>query len=386
MTKKQRYFVAFAVAALVAMGGVWLLKQGLNSQVQDISNAPDNDVSLSGNQEYSWAVEEFATGLEVPWDIAFDAKNNLYVTERPGRLKVLSPEGKQLANVAVPNITSVSESGLTGIAIADDFAQTQTIYLYYSYRQGAALRNRISSFIYRDGALASEKPIVDNLPGGSIHNGGRLRFGPDDKLWILTGDAAKPGLAQDLKSLAGKVLRVNHDGSRPADNPFADSLVYSLGHRNPQGIAWHPVTGEVLITEHGQSAHDEINIIEPGKNYGWPLVQRCFSDNNQLTPPVLCSGTDTYAPSGIASLGKLAPTLRNSFIYAGLRGNLVELIEISDGKVGRRQKIIDGQYGRMRAAAQAPDGTVYVSTSNRDGRGQVRAGDDKILKLVPQAK
>jgi aldose sugar dehydrogenase len=384
MRKRERHISIFVIVLLLVALGIFLFKyQDLRDQItaQKQAQIPEAD-----DEQYSWKIDEFARDLEVVWDIGFDAENNLYVTERPGRLRVLSPQGLQLANIPIPNVASVGESGLTGVTLDPKFSENRTIYLYYSYRESGNLNNRVSSFTYSDGALSNEKFILDALPGGAVHNGGRLRFGPDGKLYVLTGDAARPAYGQDMNSLAGKVLRLNSDGSVPSDNPTPGSLVYSRGHRNPQGIAWHPLTEEPLVTEHGETAHDEINLVKPGNNYGWPEEKKCFAGRKEFTDPILCSGTETYAPSGITALSTTIWKFRNSFIYSGLRGKVVERIEVIDGKLAKRDQIIKEDYGRMRAAAQAPDGTIYVSTSNRDNRGQVQAGDDKILKLTPELK
>ncbi len=335
-------------------------------------------------EKYQWEITAIATGLEIPWDLGLDDSGRMYISERPGRLKVLEKNGQVKLIATLPQVVSVGESGLTGLSLHPKFSQNGYIYLYYTYRSAGEILNRVSRFILKNDALADEKIILDALPGGTIHNGGRLRFGPDQKLWVLTGDGARPALAQDMNSLAGKVLRINEDGSVPADNPNKNSPVYSLGHRNPQGLAWHPLTEELLVAEHGESAHDEINIIKPNNNYGWPEVKQCFSDNPKFTSPILCSGEETYAPSGIASFGTNIWRLRNSFVFAGLRGNLLERIEVINSKVSERETIIKGTYGRLRAVLIDKDGNIYVGTSNQDGRGKPADDDDKILKITPK--
>ena len=327
------------------------------------------------SEKYSWEIKTIATGLEVPWDLAL-AEGRLFITERPGRLKVL--ENNQLKTIAtLPQVVSIGESGLTGITLHPKFRENNFLFLYYTYREAGQILNRVSRFTFNQNSLGDEKIILDKLPGGGIHNGGRLRFGPDGKLWVLTGDAAKPNLAQDITSLGGKVLRLNDDGTIPSDNPIKGSPVFSLGHRNPQGLAWHLVTQELLITEHGQTAHDEINLIKPNNNYGWPEVQKCFSEDPRFTNPILCSGEETYAPSGIAAFN-------DSFVFAGLKGNLLEMVEVGGGKVGGRETIIKDTYGRLRAVITDKEGNIYVSTSNRDGRGNPTSEDDRILKITPK--
>lgn len=210
--------------------------------------------------------------------------------------------------------------------------------------------------MFKNGALAEDKTILNNLTGGQIHNGGRLRFGPDEKLYVLTGDAARPELAQRSDRLEGKVLRMNDDGTIPDDNPTKGSLVYSLGHRNPQGITWHTLTEELIETEHGESAYDEVNIIEPTKNYGWPTARKGDLDHQNFVAPLLSSNTETWAPSGIDFAGLKIWDLRNVAMFAGLRGQKLQLIEIQDKKILRHETIIDGTYGRLRAVTARGDG------------------------------
>ncbi len=330
------------------------------------------------SEKYEWEIIEVATNLEVPWDMALLPNGDIFITERPGRLKLLTKE-KELSQIAtLSQVTSVGESGLTGIALHPDFSKNGYLYLYYTFRESGGIFNRVSRFTYKNNKILDEIVILDKLPGGVIHNGGRLRFGPDQKLWVLTGDGAKPDLAQNMASLGGKVLRINDDGTAPSDNPIKGSLIYSLGHRNPQGLDFHPLTEELIVTEHGETAHDEINLIKPKANYGWPNVKKCFSDDPQYTSPILCSVEQTYAPSGGAFI-------RNSFFFAGLRGQLLERVEIINGKVAARETIIKDKYGRLRGVLADPkEGVLYVSTSNRDGRGNPQKGDDKILEIAPK--
>lgn len=386
--------VIFTILILLGVG-VYLFKN--NPPTANLNSKPSSVTYDAGGEKYSFDIQTIASGLEVPWDFALDG-DRLFFTERPGRLKVLE-NGQTIAIATLPQVVSVGESGLTGMALHPDFAQNGYVYLYYTYRNAGQILNRVSRFTLKGNNLQDEKVILDNLAGGSIHNGGRLRFGPDNKLWVLTGDGAKPSLAQDINSLAGKVLRMNDDGSVPADNPIKKSLVYSFGHRNPQGLAWHPETKgtfssskqsfssskELLVTEHGETSHDEINIIKPNSNYGWPEVKKCFSDDPRFVNPILCSGEETYAPSGIASFGTSISRFKNSFVFAGLRGNLLERIEVVGGKVGEREVIIKGTYGRLRAVLIDKDGNIYVGTSNKDGRGNPTGEDDRILKITPIA-
>jgi glucose/arabinose dehydrogenase len=345
---------------------------------------PPAPVDDTDTAVYTYEISVVATGLEVPWDIAVTPDNRLLVTERPGRLLALEGDGEVHTIATLSQVAHLGEGGLMGIALHPDFATNGFLYLYYTYREAGQILNRVARFRLEGDRLTEESFIVTAMPGGSIHNGGRLRFGPDGKLYIVTGDAAQPSLARDPNSPAGKMLRVNDDGSVPGDNPTPGSPVYSLGHRNPQGLDWHPLTHELIITEHGETAHDEINLIRPGGNYGWPEVKRCFSDDPSFVNPILCSGVETWAPSGGAFIGGEPRRLRHSFFFAGLRGTSLERIEIVAGRVAARETVIAGSYGRLRAVTAGRDGTLYVSTSNRDGRGRPAPDDDKILRVTPQ--
>ncbi len=331
-----------------------------------------NSTQSNTSGQYTWTQTEVATGLNIPWDIAIEPDGSLLVTERPGTIRRIGKDGSNTVIATVPNVTMQGESGLTGLTLDPDFASNGYLYVCYSYLSGGAIQNRVSRFTLADRGVLDENILLDALPGGSRHNGARLRFGRDGKLWVLTGDAGGDGMiAQDVESLGGKVLRMNADGSVPSDNPIAGSLVYSLGHRNPQGLAWDD-SGALYVSEHGNSAHDEINRIEPKANYGWPLDQYCEAEHG--TPPVFCAGTTTWAPSGLAYAS-------SSFFVANLKGSTLMRLEHRGGQLVPAETVIDG-IGRLRAVTAAPDGSLYVSTSNRDGRGTVRTGDDRILRLT----
>jgi glucose/arabinose dehydrogenase len=221
--------------------------------------------------------------------------------------------------------------------------------------------------------------LLDDIPAAGVHDGCRLKFGPDDKLYVTTGDAGEPGLSQRVNSPAGKILRLNGDGTVPADNPFPASPVWTLGHRNPQGLAWDR-SGRLFAAEHGPSGlpfgHDELNLIRRGKNYGWPEVYGHGGDV-QFEDPVLESGRQTWAPSGIAILG-------DHLYMAHLRGQRLLRVRVGSGdQVAEATALLEGTYGRLRDVVTGPDGALYVATSNRDGRGRAAAADDRILRVVP---
>lgn len=333
-------------------------------------------------EQFQWKDEVIATGLDIPWDLAEEPSGRILFTERTGKVKALNQDGtiKTLAEIPV---AIVSESGLTGIALHPDYEKNHYLYLYYTYRSGGELLNKVARYTLVDDQLKEDKVLFDRFPGGQIHNGGRIRFGPDQKLYIETGDAARPALAQDLNSLSGKILRVNDDGSVPADNPIKDSPIYTYGHRNPQGLDWHPLTEQLFATEHGDTAHDELNIIQAGKNYGWPNDRL---GNGQADPtivqPILESGSETWAPSGLAFYGSSIWGLHNTAFMAGLRSQQLMKLEIVDGKVADQEILLKGKYGRLRAVYVKKDGTILITTSNRDGRNTPAADDDRIIKLT----
>jgi aldose sugar dehydrogenase len=305
-----------------------------------------------------------AQNLEVPWALAFLPDDRLIFTERSGKVSVLN--GKNITHVGTINVTQNGESGLLGIAVDPKFNQNHYIYLYYT--QGSY--NRISRFVLGD-KLTGEKVLLDKIPGGSIHNGGRLKFGPDGKLYATTGESGIPNLAQDVNSLGGKILRINPDGSLPSDNPFGN-YVYTYGNRDPQGIAWSP-NGIMYESEHGQTSNDEINIIQKGGNYGWPIYQ----GNNTASgfiKPLRVYTEFTLAPSGIAFY-------HNSIYVAGLRGSQLRKIILSaDGKSVTGEMALYTELGRIRDVV-VYKGYIYICTSNRDGRGIPQIGDDKIMRI-----
>lgn len=321
-------------------------------------------------------------GLEVPWSISVLNDGSMYVSERPGRLLFISRSGSRSV-IASFNVASVGEAGLLGLTVHPE--RDDVLYLYATLEGGSGLYNRVFKVKVNlaKGYVTSEKIIVDRIPGAVIHDGGRIRFGPDGKLYVTTGDAARPELSQDLGSLAGKILRVEDDGRIPYDNPFPGSLVYSYGHRNPQGIDWHNPTRLLFSTEHGPVGRDELNIIRAGGNYGWPYVAG-KSGGEHYIDPIIDFGPQSIAPSG-ASFAVTGPkeVLNNLFI-ACLRGESLVYVKVdSEGEVSGYEVIYRSLYGRLRDVVAHPEGGLLISTSNRDGRGVPRNGDDKIIYLKP---
>ncbi len=324
-----------------------------------------------------------AENLDTPWAIDFLTDNRIVFTERPGRLNIIDFQGKQVTNpIEIEGVLEIGEGGLLGVAVDPDFAANQFIFLYFTY-EGADNQNtlnRVVRYKFINNALSDRTVIVDAIPGASNHNGGRIAFGPDNLLYITTGDAQVPSRAQDTTSLAGKILRVTTDGKPAPGNPFGNE-VYSYGHRNPQGLAWDSA-GNLWSTEHGRSGAasglDEVNFIEPGKNYGWPTIE---GDEEQggMVAPVIHSGTNTtWAPSGAAILG-------NSLYFAGLRGQSLYKVTVSGKSATFDIQFFQNEYGRLRAVTLGPDGFLYISTSNHDGRGNPAQNDDRIFRINPSS-
>jgi len=340
-------------------------------------------------------VQLIASGLEAPWSVALAPDGRLFVTERPGRVRIVRlGAGGGLASrpwATVPaRANPDAERGLLGIALDPDFARNGFVYLYYSYAgAGGATLNRLVRMRDTNGSGTDETILLDNIPGSSNHDGGRIAFGPDGMLYVATGDGEQQARAQDRSSLGGKILRLNKDGSVPADNPFAGSPVYSLGHRNAQGLAFQPDTGVLYETEHGPSGffpaccQDEVNRIEAGANYGWPIVTGKPGDQRFRDPIAWSGSTDTWAPSG-AAFATVPGPLRGSFLFATLRAqHLHRIVFTPDGRgVAFEERLLLNQYGRLRDVYEIATGEFLVLTSNRDGRGRPAADDDRVLLVT----
>ena len=339
-------------------------------------------------------VQLIAGGLVAPWAMDLAPDGRLFVTERPGRVRIIQlGQGGGLradpwATLPVAQRPG-TEKGLLGIALDPSFAQNGFVYLYYSYAASGGTRNRVVRMRDQAGRGTEETVLLDGIPGSDSHDGGRLRFGPDGKLYVTTGDAENGANAQSTATPAGKTLRINKDGSIPADNPFAGSPVWSLGHRNVEGIAWHPDTGALYATEHGPSnlfpdcCHDEVNLIVAGANYGWPTVRGIAGDGRFRDPLVESGGVETWAPSGATFLTRPGP-LRGSFVFGTLRGqHLHRIVFGPDGKtIAYQEKLLTNQYGRLRDVFEIGSGELLVLTSNRDGRGSPAADDDRVLLVT----
>lgn len=308
------------------------------------------------------------SGLAVPWAIAFLPGGDALVTERDSaRLLRVTPAGKMSVVGKVPGVSPEGEGGLLGVAASPSYATDHWVYLCYS----TASDNRIVRFANRGQGVNGVQTLVTGIPRGPIHNGGRLAFGPDHMLYASTGETGRGELAQDKSSLGGKILRMTPTGKPAPGNPFGN-LVWTYGHRNVQGMAWD-AQGRMYATEFGQDRLDEINRISKGNDYGWPAVE---GFGKGYTDPLLTWRTSEASPSGLA-------IAQGSLWAAALRGErLWQVPETASGGVGKPIAHYVGTYGRLRAVVTAPDGSLWITTSNKDGRGSPKPGDDRIL-VVP---
>ena len=319
-----------------------------------------------------------ATGLKVPWAMGFLPDGSILVTERPGMLKRLAPDGAPIDVSGLQGVASSGEGGLLGLAVHPQFGDNHWIYLYETVRAPDGLRNQVMRYKLEHDALTEPSTILQDIPAASEHDGGALGFGPDGKLYVATGDAGQGTLAQDLHSLAGKILRLNQDGSVPSDNPFG-TAVWSYGHRNVEGLAWDGL-GRLWATEHGrsglQTGLDEVNLIEAGANYGWPNIEGDEASDGMRVAAVHSGPTEPWAPAGIAVLGQ-------SLLFGGLRGEALYQAKTNVSPMPVLAHF-ESEFGRIRAVAVGPDRMLYLTTSNTDGRGLPRPGDDQLVRVNPR--
>lgn len=333
--------------------------------------------------------EVVARGLDTPWAIDFAADGRIFITERPGRIRIIAG-GRLVADPWMTlEVADVGESGLLGLALDPQFVQNRFVYVAYTYHgPNGRLQNRLLRLredAFRKGNF--DKVLIDNVAGSNNHDGGRVKFGPDGKLYWTTGDAQTTRFAQNLSSPNGKILRLNADGSIPADNPFPNSYIYSYGHRNSQGLAWQPKTGRLYATEHGPSGfqgccRDELNYIEPGKNYGWPEIKGDETREGMVSPVINAGTSETWAPAGAAFV--TGGPWAGSLLFTGLRGQTLYRV-VFDAKDPRKvenfERYFYRQFGRLRDVVEGPDGSLYLLTSNRDGRGSPKDDDDRVIRL-----
>jgi aldose sugar dehydrogenase len=344
-----------------------------------IITSPSNPIVIpkpTTNTTGTEAVQVLATNLHKPWAIAF-GDGKIFFTEKVGRIRVI--DNGILANESVADlkVADITDAGLLGITLHPDFEKNHYIYVYYTYQEGSKLWNKVLRITESDNRIVGANTILDKIPAAEFDDGGVIKFGPDKKLYIGTGDATDESLAQNQTSLGGKILRLNDDGSIPQDNPFSNSPVYSYGHRNPQGLAWDD-KGNLYETEEGPTINDEINLIKAGQNYGWPN-QEC-SGSKEFQAALICYNP-SIEPAGITyySSGKI--DLKDSLILATLRGNILYQLPTQNGTIEAQKIILDG-VGRIRDVNEGPDGYLYIITSNTDGRGFPDQNDDKLLRIV----
>ncbi|HBR21673.1 MAG TPA: glucose dehydrogenase [Nitrospiraceae bacterium] len=344
-------------------------------------------------------VEVWIENLEIPWSLIFLPDGRALVSERPGRIRLIKNNRLQEKPYIIIDVAHIGEGGLMGLALHPAFPKQPFIYAMHTYRKGGDIFNRVIRIRDQGEKGDIDKVIADNIPAGKFHNGGRISFRPDGMLYIAAGETFNAEIAQVIQSLGGKILRVTQDGGIPPDNPFKGSPVYSYGHRNPQGLAWHPETGDLFSSEHGPSGeflkfgNDEINVIRKGGNYGWPQVIGSADKKPFIDP--LIAWKKTTPPSGMTFYaGDKLPHLRGDLFVATLRSQSLIRIRIKKESGGYRVTDIErwfvkgyddnGKYGRLRDVVVGPDGLIYFLTNNTDGRGNPSKGDDRIYRIVPE--
>ena len=384
---RNKWFKRAGGILLVVVVGIgtlvwWMFIAGRDdAPVQDITIDEKEVSETAENTAEIPTVTAIAQGLTIPWALDFLPDKQIIFTERPGRVRLIDGRGRLIAEpvLTLGDVAAVGEGGLLGIASHPRFSENSFVYIYYTARRAnEETVNRVVRYRMEERRLVLPLIILDGIPAAANHDGGRIAFGPDGMLYITTGDAGVSENAQNIQSLAGKILRLQDDGAVPDGNPFTGSPVWSYGHRNPQGIAWDSM-GRLWATEHGPSAKDEINMIEPGKNYGWP------TGSGEVVPggtvaPTRQSGTETWAPSGATIFG-------DTLYFVGLRGQEVYALTLTEegGAVGEIRSYFGKQFGRIRSITIGPDGYFYLLTNNRDGRGIPQPEDDQIIRIHPQA-
>ena len=318
-------------------------------------------------------VETVATGLEAPWELAFLPDGRALLTERPGRVRLLSKEMKLREEpVAEIDVAAIGEGGLLGLAVDPGFERNRFVYLYRTTESG----NEVVRYRLEGNRLEESGRVLGGLQAAAIHDGGRLRFGPDGLLYVTTGEAGNPPLAQDPESLNGKVLRLR--GFRSRDST---PEIVSSGHRNVQGIDWEPGSDRLVITEFGPDSDDEVNLIRKGANYGWPDAQGA-EGAPEFEEPIV-NYEEVIAPSGASFVRENGSAWTGSFLFAALRGEQLRRLRLGGGKASADEALFEGDFGRLRTVTEGPDGALYLLTSNRDGRGNPRDGDDRVIRVTP---
>jgi len=359
----KRIRIAGIVAALIFAIIIWASP----------NSPPIPEPMIASGNEF---VQVLAINLEKPRAIDF-AGDKIFVTEKIGRIRVIESGVLLEEPLATLRTVNAFDGGLLGIAVHPDFAENHFLYVYLTYENNGKLWNKILRITESENKLVEADIIFDNIPGSAFSNGGALKFGPDGKLYSSTGSVSDSSHgAQDLQSLEGKILRLNDDGTIPDDNPFSGSPVFSYGHMNPKGLAWDK-SGNLFVSEIGPSKNDEINLVQPGKNYGWP-EQECFGDK-KFVDPLICYDP-AIEPGGIVFYYGDKLELENFLIMAGLRGSGIFSLDIGDNEI-KTKNILSGM-GRIRDVIQGPDGYLYLITSNTDGKAFPDKDDDKLVRIL----
>jgi aldose sugar dehydrogenase len=370
----------------------WLLVGSL-AALPACSSGPDSVVVPNPGGVDTLVSETVAGGFDTIWELAWGPDNFIWVTERQGTVSRVNPATGAKNVVGQVTVSEIGEGGLMGLAFHPDFATQPYVYLMHTYQNGS--RNRLIRMRYNGTTLGAVEPLLENIPGAVVHNGARIAVGADRLLYVSTGDASTEVFPQDRNSLAGKILRLTLDGQPAPGNPF-NNAVYSFGHRNPQGLVFDRSTGFLYSTEHGTNDNDEVNRIEMGRNYGWPNVRgMCDGDagsaevpfcqaNNVVEP--LAHWTPTIAPAGADIYRSTRISAWNgSLLFTTLKGSALYRLTLSaDGRrVTAQERLFANSFGRLRDVLVAPDGVVYLGTSNRDGRGSPGPQDDRIIRIRP---
>jgi glucose/arabinose dehydrogenase len=371
--KSKKILVILLVLIVVVLGVFfkrddfkrWFLKP--TDSTLSVGIETSDRISGDGND-----IEIVADNLSVPWDIVELPDSDLLITERSGTLRRI---GNTTIEYSISEVNETSEGGLLGIVLHPNFQENNYIYLYMTVDQGTGLENQIVRYKFTDNDLREKKVIFSGIPGANTHDGGKIVFGPEGYLYVSTGDANNANSAQDTNVLSGKILRITDNGEIPVDNPFGNA-VYSYGHRNPQGLVWD-TENRLWSTEHGRSGarsgYDELNRIEIGVNYGWPVIEG-DQEREGMRRPIAHSGPDeTWAPGGISYAD-------GELFFTGLRGARLYQATIIDNKNVSIQTHFIQEFGRLRASTIAGD-YLYISTSNKDGRGNPSSNDDRVFKI-----
>ena len=379
MTARRLATLTDAVGTVALVGGCWSDPRdepARSSTVPSTSAPASSSTAPSGTTDPSAPAVAgtpavLASGLAVPWGVVFLPGGDALVSERDShRLVRVTPDGTTTEVGTVPGVGGGGEGGLLGLALSPDFATDRTVFAYTTTDDD----NRVVRFALDNSTAAGFTPIFTGIPAAGIHNGGRIAFGPDGFLYVTAGDAGQRERAPDADYLGGKVLRMTADGDPAPGNPDPDSVIWTTGHRNPQGLAFAP-DGAVYEAEFGQNSLDEINLLAAGNDYGWPAAEGTEGDTNGTTAPLITFATSDASPSGLVYAG-------GSLWLAALGGQRLYRIAVAaDGSLAPPETLLDGQYGRLRTVVLAPDGALWVTTSNRDGRGDPAADDDRIVRI-----